>query len=127
MNAIDAAVDVFARLRRWSPIGERVTIAFDDCGDARLAAFTFRGIVRAYGVGDDGTPADLLVELDDGIDYNGHYVRNDIRFLVTRPCLRWRRTSRLLLSWAAFRFIDAPSFRDATYDRTIAVGRIRRT
>lgn len=126
MKAIDGIADVLARLRRWSPIGERVIITFDDCGDARLCSFTCGGTVRACGVREDGTPDDLLVELDRDLDYRGHYERQGIRFLVTRPCVRWRRTNRLLLSWAIFRFVDAPSFRDASYDRTIAIGRVRR-
>ncbi len=121
---IDRAADLLARISRWSPIGSPVALTIDDSGDERLIGITVSGRVRACDVGVDGTPTDLLVELDGQIAYKGHYVRQDISWLMTRPCLRWRRTNRMVLSWSAARIVDASSFRDGTYDRTIATGRV---
>ena len=121
----EALMDRLARKTRWSPIGSRLAITVDESGDAALTNVTLRGTIRACDVADDGTPTDLLVELDAEIDYAGHYSRAGIRWLVMRPCLGLRRTNRLLLTWAAARIVDAPSFRDATYSRTIATGRLR--
>jgi hypothetical protein len=120
----DAVLDRVALRTQWSPIGVQVAIMFDDCGDAALIDHTVCGTIRAHETRTDGTPSDLLIELDGDIDYAGHYKRSGIHWLVARPCLRWRRTNRLMLGWAAVRIVDAPSFRDATYDHTVATGRV---
>ncbi len=120
----DVVLDRVARRTHWSPIGEHVAVTFDDSGDVALTDYTAYGTIRAHDTRTDGTPADLLIELDGDIDYAGHYRRSGIHWLVTRACLRWRRTNRLMLGWTAVRISDAPSFRDATYDRTIATGRV---
>jgi hypothetical protein len=100
-------------------------ITIDESGDAALTNSTLYGTIRACGVAHDGTPTDLLVELDTEVDYAGHYSTSGIQWLVTTPCLGLHRTNRLLLTWTAARIVDAPSFRDATYHRTIATGRLR--
>lgn len=124
-SVMDRTADLLARVSRWSPIGCPVALTIDDSGDERLIGITVSGRVRACDVDVDGTPTDLLVELDGEITYAGHYMRRDILFVMTRPCLRWRRTNRMVLSWSAARIVDASSFRDGTYDRTIATGRVR--
>lgn len=120
----DVVLDRVARRTHWSPLGRRVVLVFDESGDVALANHTAYGTIRAHDTSTDGTPADLLIELDGDVDYAGHYKRSGIHWLVTRPCLRWRRTSRIIIGWSVVRIIDAPSFRDATYDRTVATGRV---
>ena len=147
----DRLADRLAELmcRPWSPTGRRVWIAFDDSRDAALAGLAFHGRIRATAV-PDGLPTDLLVELEfpftfadsspieKGSTHRVHARRlsqastlrefagkdEEIRWLVIRPCLRWRRTPRLRFSWSAARIIVAPSFAEANFERTIATGRI---
>jgi hypothetical protein len=120
----EAILNRLARRTRWSPVAQHVAIAFDESGDLALMGTVRQGTIRACDVADDGTPRDLLIELDQDLHFAAHVTRPNIRWLVTRPCLRWRRTTRLILGWSAVRIIDAPSFRDATYDRTLATGRV---
>lgn len=118
--------DQLARQTPWSPIGERVAITVEDSGDERLTKRSLYEIVRACSVRGDGTPTDLVIELDETLHYHGHRGRVDLRWLVARPCFQWRRMNRLLLTWAAVRIIDARALVDATHDRTIGTARIRR-
>lgn len=118
---MELTAGLMLRYRLWSPLEKRICIGVDDSGDSRLTGSTIGGVVRAYDLHGDGSLTRLLVELDEPIDYSGHYVRESIRWLVTEPCLRWRRTSRLLWSWSAARLVDAPSFADSTYGRTIGI------
>jgi hypothetical protein len=115
-----------ARWRRWSPVGQPLCIAVDDSGDARLAGRTLSGVVRGYDQRENGALTRLLIELDQPLDYTGHYIRTGLRWLVAEPCLQWRRTSRLWWSWSVARIVDAPSFVDSTYDRTIGIARLSR-
>lgn len=108
----------------WSPVARQIWIAIDDSGDERLAGVTIEGLVRQFRVADDGSFSKLLVELAWPIAYCGHYRGAEINWLVTESCLAWRRTSLLPLAWCAVRLIDAPSFADSTYDRTIGIGRL---
>jgi hypothetical protein len=146
----DAVADRLADLacRPWSPIGRRVWLAFDDCRDAGLARMELYGLVRAF-TAPDGSPSDLLVELErpirfaaatavpgawmhhlDSVDLGeGSSLRefasaDEIRWLVTRPCVKWRRTARVRFSWSVARFVVASSFADAAYHRTLGIGRI---
>jgi hypothetical protein len=121
---IDTVCDRVARRTKWSPIGARAEVVFDDSADFARTGSTVCGTIRACDVRNDGTPTDLLIELDGDIIYVGHYARSAIHWLVTRPCLRWRTTNCLLLGWSAVRIMDAPSFRDATYDKTVGTGRV---
>lgn len=123
---VESMAVVLVRHTRWSPIGRRVAIAFDGSTEALLVGRTAYGIVRAYGVGSDGTLAELLIETDDEVDHHGDYRDSATRWLVTRPYLEARRTSTLLFSWTAVRIIDASSFVDATDDRIFATGRVWR-
>lgn len=127
--AIDAITEMAARalMRRhcWSPVGVRLRVDMDDSGDAALAGASLIGIIRGYDQRQDGTLTRLLVELDRPIDYGAGPVRT-IRWIVTEPCLRWRRTSRLLLSWSVARIVEASSFVDSTYSRTIGIARLSR-
>lgn len=118
--------DRIARKISWSPIGERLAVSIEDSADERLMRQTLYGTIRACDVRSDGTPTDLVIELDAPIQYAGHYRRTGIRWLVARPCFQWRRTNRLLLTWAAVRVMDAPALVDATYDKTIGTARLRR-
>ncbi len=124
-HALDAAMEriaaVMLRYRLWSPVARRIGIAIDDSGDSRLTGSTVAGVVRAYDLHEDGSLKRLLVELDEPIDYRGHHERERIRWVVAEPCLRWRRTSRLLWSWSVARIVDAPSFVDSTHARTIGI------
>ena len=114
-----------ARLARWSPLDTRAKLVIDDSGDPSLVGTTATGTIRAWGGDLQECPAYLLLELDNDIDYRGHFQRTNIHWLVAQPCLQWRRASRLVLgSWSAVRVIEAPSFRDATYGQTIATGRL---
>lgn len=122
---IEMVCDRIARRTKWSPIGARAAVLFDESADLSRTVSPVYGTIRACDVRDDGTPTDLLIELDADISYVGHYARLRIHWLVTRPCLRWRTTNCLLLGWSAVRIMDAPSFRDATYDKTIGTGRIQ--
>lgn len=116
--------EMLVRRSQFCPIGRRLWIAIDDSGDGGLVGVTLVGCVRAAGLSPEGSPTDLLVELEASLGYAGHYKNSEIRWVVTRPCLRWRRTSRILFSWAVARVVDAPSFVDSTFDRTIGIARI---
>ena len=151
---LDKLADGLAEVicRPWSPIGRRVWIRLDDPRDATLEHATFYGRIRACAA-PDGTLTDLLVELDRpftfgameeplGADTGGVRHRIDatalsvtsplrpcakgteVRWLVSRPCLQWRRTSRMRFSWSAARFVIADSFADAHFECTIGTGRI---
>lgn len=117
----ETVADLIARIVTWSPISRRLSVTFDDSDDERLSSVTVTGVVRACNVRTDGTPTDMLIELDKPITHAGH---TEVRWLVARPCLRWYRTNRLLLSWSAARLINASSFVDATFDRTVGIGRV---
>lgn len=121
---IETVCDRVARRTKWSPIGARAAVLFDDSADFSLTGSTVYGTIRACDVRDDGTPTDLLIELDGDIMYAGRCAPAAMHWLVTRPCLRWRATNCLVLGWSAVRIVDAPSFRDATYDKTVATGRV---
>jgi hypothetical protein len=147
---LDRIADRLASLicRPWSPVGRRVWIAFDDARDAALSGVTVYGCIRGWNAS-DGLPTDLLVELDRPFTFGRsspiaegrqHHVDavtlsedstlracfrgHEIRHLVTRPCLVWRRTPRIVFSWAAARIVAASSFADAHFDCTVGTGRI---
>lgn len=124
---MDKLADALADLlcRPWSPIGRRVWIRLDDPRDATLEGAIVYGCVRACAA-PDGTLTDLLVELErpftfggmpepiargvryrvDAIDLSAtSSVRPcakgaEVHWLVSRPCLQWRRTSRIRFSWS---------------------------
>lgn len=151
LTLMDKLADGFAEwiCRPWSPIGRRVWISMDDPRDAALEGIVVYGCVRACAA-PDGTLTDLLVELERPFNFgnmaepiNGGIrhrldatalgadstVRRcaddaEVRWLVSRPCLQWRRTSRIRFSWSAARFVVAGSFADAHFDCTIGTGRI---
>jgi hypothetical protein len=108
----------------WSPVGKTAWIAIDDSADQRLSGLTIDGTVRAFGLTDDGTLSRVLIQLRSPIAYHGHYRRREIRWVVGESCLVPRRISRLPLSWCVVRVVDAPSFADSTYDRTIGIARL---
>jgi hypothetical protein len=147
---VDRIADGLAQriCRPWSPLDRQVWIAFDDSRDAALAGVTVYGCVRGWNAC-DGLPNDLLIELDRPFTFglsspiiagtqhriDGMMLSEDstlrsslsgdeIRHLVTRPCLVWRRTPRIIFSWTAVRIVAASSFADAHFDRTIGTGRI---
>lgn len=150
----DKLADGLAELicRPWSPIGRRVWIRLDDPRDATLEEAVLYGCIRASAA-PDGTLTDLLVELERPFTFGStaepleddaagmrhridvtalsasspvrHCAKGrEIRWLVSRPCLQWRRTSRIRFSWSAARFVVAESFADAHFDCTIGTGRI---
>jgi hypothetical protein len=108
----------------WSPVGKTAWMIIDDSGDPRLVGLTLKGDVRAFDLRDTGTGFRLLVELRQPIAYRGHYSRREIQWLVGESCVASPRTSLLPLSWRIVRAVDAPSFADSTYDRTIAIARL---
>lgn len=108
----------------WSPIGKPTWLIIDDSGDAHLTGLILDGTVRAFDLTVEGTVSRLLVELRQPLAYRGHYSRRGIQWLVGESCLAERRASLLPLAWSAVRVVDAPSFTDSTYDRTIAVARL---
>jgi hypothetical protein len=117
-------VVAWARFRDWTPIGATVTISVDDSGDTALIERRVRGIVRAFTL-DARKRRTLLVELSDPIDYVGHYSRAGIQWIVATSCIHVTLTRAIFAPSVIVRIVDAPSFRDSTYGRTIGVGRLR--
>ena len=116
-------------LRRygWSPLEKRLWVAIDDSPETELAGVTVSGVIRGYDQSPLGAVTRLLVELDRPLNYVGcNSQRQCLRWLVTEPCLRRRRTSRLFLfSWSVARIVDAPSFVDSTHEKTIGIARLQ--
>jgi hypothetical protein len=108
----------------WSPLGEHVILCIDDCGDRRFKGKRMRGVIRAYGLDADVGP--LLVQLQRPLlRYDGHFISKDpVEYVVLSVAVEAHTLNRLLVSWVAVRIIAAPSFCDATYDRTIGTGRV---
>ena len=150
IRVADKLADRVAELmcRPWSPVGRRIWLEIDDPRDAGLTGVTVYGWIRGVAA-PDGLLTDLLIELerpftfgeaaaiDGGVRHHvdslvlnersplRELVRSDgIRWLVTRPCVKWRRTSRIRFSWAVARFMAATSFADARFESTVGVGRI---
>jgi hypothetical protein len=105
----------------WSPVGRTVSVAIGDSDDDHLAGLTVDGTVRAFGLDNDGSLSRLLIELPVPVAYRGHYERAAVQWLVAESCLPFRRAGLLPLSWSIVRLVDAPSFVDSTYDRTIGI------
>ncbi len=123
LDRIPEAVGTFvARRCHWSPIGRQVSIYIEDSADAELIGKRLTGTVRACGAASSGAP--LLVHLSESIGYDGHYKASALDLLVAAPVVRWHGPSRLLVTWSAVRLVDAPSFADQEYDRTIGTARL---
>lgn len=116
--------DLIASRRGWSPIGTRVVLHIDDCGDHRFIGVRVSGTIRACGMDSESPP--LLMELSRAIlRYDGHFTSQDpLEYLVLVPALRVHGCNRLLIAWTAVRIVAAASFRDSTYNRTIGTGRL---
>jgi hypothetical protein len=122
MDRIPEAVGRWlAKRRAWDPAGQRVVLRIDETGDPELFGAELRGVIRASAPGEGGSPARALIELDREADYSGHYTRRGIKRVITTPYLRWHGLSRLLVTSAAVRVIDADDFGDESYDRIIAL------
>lgn len=123
LDRVPEAVGIFlARRCHWSPIGRQVSIHIEDSADVQLIGKRLTGTVCACGAADSGAP--LLVYLSESIRYEGHYTTPALDLLVATPVVRWHGPSRLLLTWSAVRLVDAPSFADQEYDRTIGTARL---
>ena len=109
---------------RWTPIGQRARIAIDASGDERWIGKHVTGTIRAYG---ELTRGPLLIQLAEPLDYHGHYNAPALELLVLAPVIRWHGPARLLVTWAAVRLVDAPTFADQEYGRTVATGRLALT
>jgi hypothetical protein len=129
MDAIAEVISaILMRGPCWSPVGKPLRIAIDDSADTAVAGLVVHGVIRGYDLNQHNALTKLLVELDRPIDYKGRDKARSTQWVVTEPCLRKRRTSRLLLaSWSIARVVDARSFVDSTYDRTIGIARLRFT
>ena len=114
-----------ARRRAWNPVGERVLLEVNESGDPELFGKKIAAVIRATARDQQGNLMKALLELDDEIDYAGHYGRRGIRRVVTTPYLRWHGLTRLLVSSSAVRVIDADAFEDQAYERIIALASMR--
>lgn len=110
-----------AQRRAWNPIGQRVMLRIEESGDPALFGSELHGIIRACARDNKGAPVKALVELDQTIDYSGHYTRRGIARVITSPYLRWHGLSRLLVTSASVRVVDADDLGDDKYERIIAL------
>ena len=110
-----------ARRRAWNPVGEAVVLGIDESGDQRLFSRRVAGTIRAAARDERGRLSKALIQLDEPIDYVGHYTRRGISTVLTTAYLRWHSLSRILVTSAAVRVIDADDFEDESYDRIIAL------
>jgi hypothetical protein len=106
----------------WSPIGAAVLIQLEDGRDRRLLQRRVRGVVRAFDP--DAFDKPLLIQLDEILQFEARDQCRYIEFVVATPALRWHSPSRLLLTWAVVRVIDASSFVDQEFESTIGIGRL---
>lgn len=123
LDAVPYAAGLFiARLLRWSPLAKAVTIRIEDSGDDRLRQLRISGTVRAFDCRAVGQP--LLIQLHETLRVEGPRSCRYVEFVVATSALRWHGPSRLLLTWAATRLVDASAFVDQNFQRTIGIGRL---
>lgn len=117
-----AAGRLITRKCRWSPLGKSVAILIEDSCDQQLIATRIVGTVRGFDPEATGEP--LLVQLQQSLHYEGPHSCRYVDLIVVTAALRWHGPSRLLVTWAAVRLVDAPSFADQAYRSTIGIGRL---
>lgn len=117
-----AGVVAARAVRHWSPVRQGVTIRIEDAGYERLVDWEFDGEIMAYDPTIRGTP--LLISLNRKLRYEDSLACYCIDVVVARSALRWHAPERLLITWNAVRLIDAPSFADSQFGRTIGTARL---
>lgn len=121
-SILETAVDMTAQLLSWSPIGKRVAIVVDNSDDASLRGARFRGTIRACLRETDSSL--FLVHLQRTLRHRRGCASRGIEFLVAMSSLHRHNPNRLLVTWMAVLFIDAPSFADQTYNQVVGSGRL---
>lgn len=126
MDRIPEALGVWlARRRGWKPVGQRVVLKIDESGDPAWFGVEFHGVIQASDADEEGRLVKALIELDRDADYVGDYTRRRLKTVITTPYLRWHGLNRLLVTSAAVHVVDADDFRQANYDRIIALASLR--
>jgi hypothetical protein len=119
------AGSIAAKIRRWSPLREHVTMRIEDAVDERLLGCDLTGEVCAYDPTARGTP--LLISLDEKLRYEDSRACYSASLVVALAALQWHAPERLLMTWTAVRLIDAPSFADCRLRPTIGTARVTRS
>jgi hypothetical protein len=109
-----------ARRWNWTPLDKEIAVTIDDSDDDALAGRSLCGTVRAF----DVETGMLLVHLMQRVTYEGHYTARDFDIVVTVPAIRGHHANRLLLTWVAVRIVEAPSFVQQGFGRTIGTARL---
>lgn len=106
-------------------LGAHIVVDIDNATDVTLQGRAITGRVRACGTDIMGKSADMLIQLDEPLAYQGRCSETKLRWVVVSPCMRCELIDRLFIASAAVRVVDALSIGDVRYERTIAIGRAR--